>query len=134
MVDELLSVVMAGQEPPSVAVTCVLDRLAREATVRDRFLAAGAEKPYRDAVVREEMRLHPPALAALRRLTAPLDVAGRTLPLPTPGERWYGAASPETRGTAPKPRRRSSSCGADYPTRRDPCAPPSAVGRLRATP
>jgi cytochrome P450 len=73
MADELLAVLMAGQEPPSVAVTRVLDRLARDPAVRDRFLAGGADDPYRDAVVREELRLHPPALAVLRRLSAPLD-------------------------------------------------------------
>jgi cytochrome P450 family 135 len=83
MVDELLAVLMAGQEPPSVAVTRVLDRLARYPAVRDRFLAAGAGDPYRDAVVREELRLHPPALAVLRRLTTALDVAGQSLPADT---------------------------------------------------
>src|SRR3954452_929180 len=83
MVDELLAVVMAGQEPPSVAVTRVLDRLARQRAVRDRFLAPAAGDPSADAVVREELRLHPPALAALRRLTAPLDVADRSLPTGT---------------------------------------------------
>jgi cytochrome P450 len=79
MVDELLAVLMAGQEPPSVAVTRVLDRLARDPALRERFVA-GADDPYRDAIVREELRLHPPALAVLRRLTAPLEVAGRLLP------------------------------------------------------
>jgi len=83
MVDELLAVLMAGQEPPSVAVTRVLDRLARDGAARDRFLSAGGEDPYRDAVVREELRLHPPALAVLRRLTAPFDVSGHSLPAAT---------------------------------------------------
>jgi cytochrome P450 len=114
MVDELLAVLMAGQEPPSVAVTRVLDSLAREPTVRERFLTGGAGDPYRDAVVREALRLHPPALAVLRRLTAPLEVCGHALPaattvmLPIPllqrdphafgapdefrPERWLGAA------------------------------------------
>ena len=108
MVDELLAVLMAGQEPPSVAVTWVIDRLARDAAARDRF---------GDAVVREELRLHPPALAVLRRLTAPLEVAGlslaagTTVMLPIPllqrdpqafdapdefrPERWLGAGVPE---------------------------------------
>jgi cytochrome P450 len=117
MVDELLPVLMAGQEPPSVAVTRVLDRLAREPAVCDRFLAAAPEEPYRDAVVREELRLHPPALAVLRRLTAPREVGGRLLeagttvavPIPlvqrdprafaAPDEfrpqRWLGDAAPD---------------------------------------
>ena len=117
MVDELLAVLMAGQEPPSVAVTRVLDRLARDAAARERFVAAGADDPYRDAVVREELRLHPPALAVLRRLTASLEVAGHSLApgttvmLPIPllhrdphafdapdefrPERWLGAGARE---------------------------------------
>jgi hypothetical protein len=60
-------------------VTRLLDRLGREAAARDRFLASGAGDPYPDAVVREELRLHPPARAALCRLTAPLAVTGHSL-------------------------------------------------------
>jgi cytochrome P450 family 135 len=70
MVDALLAVLMAAQEPPSVALTWLLDRHARE---------PGADIAE-DAFIRETLRLQPPALAVLRRLTAPMELAGRTVP------------------------------------------------------
>jgi cytochrome P450 len=68
---------MAAQEPPAIALTWLLDLLARGAALGD-------------AVVRETLRLWPPAFAMLRRLTAPQEIAGHALPagitvvLPTP--------------------------------------------------
>jgi cytochrome P450 family 135 len=79
MVDELLPVIMAAQEPPSVALTWILDRLGRDEALRDRYAAAG-EDGFRDAVVRETLRLQPPALAVLRRLTGPVELLGTRLP------------------------------------------------------
>jgi cytochrome P450 len=70
MVDKLLAVLMAAQEPPSVAVTWLLDRHAREPEA----------DPADDAFVRETLRLHPPALGILRKLTAPVDLGGHALP------------------------------------------------------
>jgi len=118
MADELLPVLMAGQEPPSIALTWLLDRLGRHRDVRSHFLSAPAEDPYRDAVVRETLRLHPPAQAALRLLTAPFEAGGTTVPegatvmLPIPllhrdprafpqpdefrPERWLGGAQDES--------------------------------------
>ena len=47
--------------------------------------AAGTEEPAaRDAFVREALRLRPPALAMLRRLTEPARVAGHELPAGVP--------------------------------------------------
>jgi cytochrome P450 len=108
IVDELLVVLMAAQEPPSIALTWLLDRVARG-------IGMGED------TVRETLRLWPPAFAMLRRLTAPREVAGRLLPagitvvLPTPllhrdprafadpdafrPERW--AAGPDERSYAP---------------------------------
>jgi cytochrome P450 family 135 len=71
MVDELLAVLMAAQEPPSVAVTWLLDRHGREP----------GRDPADDAFVRETLRLQPPALGVLRRLTAPLRLDGVTVPI-----------------------------------------------------
>jgi cytochrome P450 len=77
--EELMSLVMAAQEPPAIALTWLLDRLGRESDLAESFLAApeGAEA---DSVVKETLRLQPPASAALRRLTAPRRVGGHELP------------------------------------------------------
>jgi cytochrome P450 len=86
-VDELLSTLMAAQEPPAAALTWLLERLARAPELADAYVADPAS---RDPVVREVLRVRAPALAALRRLTTPRDVAGHALPagvsvmLPTP--------------------------------------------------
>jgi cytochrome P450 len=76
--DELLVLLAAAQEPPAVALTRVLDRLARggEALI-ERYVGDDGE---RDAIVRETLRLHPPAVAGLRRLIEPRAVAGHRLP------------------------------------------------------
>ena len=68
IVDELLAVMMAAQEPPSIALTWLLGRGSE--------LQGGDHEP----VVRETLRLWPPAIASLRRLTAPREVAGHRLP------------------------------------------------------
>jgi cytochrome P450 family 135 len=75
--DELLVVLAAAQEPPAVALTRVLERLARNPAAGEAFAAGGAS---RDAVVRETLRLHPPVLSMLRRLAVAREVAGHRLP------------------------------------------------------
>jgi cytochrome P450 len=84
LVDELLPLLMAAQEPPAVAMTWLLDRLARTPGLAERFCAArgpgGRRTADGDAIVRETLRLRPPAMAALRRLAAPQEVAGERLP------------------------------------------------------
>jgi cytochrome P450 family 135 len=64
IVDELLVVLMAAQEPASIALA--------------RLLCAPSADG--EAAVRETLRLWPPAIGALRRLTAPREVAGHPLP------------------------------------------------------
>jgi cytochrome P450 len=75
IVDELLPVIMAAQEPPSVAVTWLLDRIGRD-ELHHRY---AAEADFRDQVNRETLRLQPPALAVLRRVIEPLELAGTVL-------------------------------------------------------
>ena len=76
--DELLVLLAAAQEPPAVALTRLLDRLARGGdALAERYVNDDRE---RDAIVRETLRLHPPAVAGLRRLSEPRVVAGRRLP------------------------------------------------------
>jgi cytochrome P450 len=79
IVDELMSLLMAAQEPPSIALTWILERLRREARLEEEFLA-DPRSPFSDAVVRETLRLRPPASGALRRLLEPLQVEGSELP------------------------------------------------------
>jgi hypothetical protein len=65
-ITELMSLLMAAQEPPSIALTWILDRLAREPEPAADFVAEPRGKRA-DAVVREVLRLRPgagePALA-----------------------------------------------------------------------
>jgi cytochrome P450 len=77
--EELMSLVMAAQEPPAIALTWLLDRLGRDPRLVEGFLA-DPEGTEADAVVKETLRLQPPASAALRRLTAPRRVGGHELP------------------------------------------------------
>jgi cytochrome P450 family 135 len=77
--EELMSLVMAAQEPPAIALTWVLDRLGREPELADAYLAE-PEGDVAVGVVKETLRLQPPASAALRKLTAPRRVGGIELP------------------------------------------------------
>jgi cytochrome P450 family 135 len=76
--DELLVLLAAAQEPPAIALTRLLDRLARGGGgLVERYANDDGE---RDAIVRETLRLHPPAVAGLRRLREPRLVGGHRLP------------------------------------------------------
>lgn len=77
--EELMSLVMAAQEPPAIALTWVLDRLGRAPELAEAYLAM-PDGEAADAVVKETLRLQPPASAALRKLTAPRHVGGFDLP------------------------------------------------------
>lgn len=79
IVDELTVLVAAAQEPMAIAVTHVLARLARRPDLARRVMAEGVEGELFAAVVRETLRLRPPALAALRTLTQPATFGGHLL-------------------------------------------------------
>jgi cytochrome P450 len=79
IVEELMSLLMAAQEPPSIALAWILDRLAREPDLADDFLA-DPRGERSDAVVRETLRLRPPASGSLRKLLEPMEAGGRELP------------------------------------------------------
>ncbi|HET7589517.1 MAG TPA: cytochrome P450 [Solirubrobacterales bacterium] len=79
VVDELTSLLMAAQEPPSIALAWILDRLAREPELAEAFV----DDPRGEragAVVRETLRLRPPASGSLRKLLEPLPVGEHVLP------------------------------------------------------
>lgn len=79
IVDELFSLLMAAQEPPSIGLGWILDRLCREPELAERYLA-DPRSPFSGAVVRETLRLRPPASGSLRRLLQPMQVDGCELP------------------------------------------------------
>jgi cytochrome P450 len=79
IVDELVSLLMAAQEPPSIGLSWILDRLSREPELAAAFVA-DPRSPRSDAIVRETLRLRPPTSGSLRRLLAPMEVEGRVLP------------------------------------------------------
>lgn len=81
IVDELIPVLMAGQEPPAAALTWLLDRVAREPHAAERFAVAREDDAaWREAFVRETLRVRPAVHSVARRLAKPLDVAGHRLP------------------------------------------------------
>ena len=82
IVDELMSLLMAAQEPPAIALTWLLDRIAREPGLPAAF-ATEPEGELATAAIAETLRLQPPASAALRQLTEPFEVGGFTLPAGT---------------------------------------------------
>jgi cytochrome P450 family 135 len=80
IVDQLLIVLMAAQEPPAIALTNVIYELAGAPRLAEQF---SSEPDGRRAIIGEVLRLRPPASAALRQLTEPMEVAGHMLPAET---------------------------------------------------
>jgi cytochrome P450 family 135 len=79
-VDELTIVTGAALEATASGLTSVLERLAHERELARRFTEAGAADPLFGPVVDESLRLRPVAMAAMRRLTGPVGLAGHDLP------------------------------------------------------
>jgi cytochrome P450 len=79
IVEELMSLLMAAQEPPSIALTWLLDRLGREPDLAQAYVA-DPQGTFADAIVRETLRLRPPASGVLRRLLEPMRAGGWLLP------------------------------------------------------
>jgi hypothetical protein len=67
IVDQLLVVLMAAREPPSIALTNVIFELARAPGIAGQFRASPSS---RRAIIAEVLRLRPSAFAVLRRLTS----------------------------------------------------------------
>jgi cytochrome P450 len=80
IVNELLIVLMAAQEPPAIALANVLYELAGRPGTTDAFLAMPS---LRRSIVAEVLRLRPSAQAALRRLKVPTQVGEQLLPAGT---------------------------------------------------
>jgi cytochrome P450 len=82
IVDQLLVVLMAAQEPPAIALTNVVYELAHRPQLAERFVAE-PDGLLRESVAAEALRLRPAAQAALRELTAPARIGGHALPVGT---------------------------------------------------
>jgi hypothetical protein len=80
IVDQLLIVLMAAQEPPAIALTNVVYELAGRPIVAERFLT---DPGARRAIIAEVLRLRPSASAALRQLTQAMEVEAYVLPAGT---------------------------------------------------
>jgi cytochrome P450 len=79
--DQLVPLLLAGQEPPAAGLAWLLDRAAREPGWNDALVEGG---PQREAFVKEALRLRPAVVAAVRRPLAPLAVGGHVLPAGVP--------------------------------------------------
>jgi cytochrome P450 len=83
ILEEVVTLMMAAQEPPSIALTWTLERLSRHPALAADYLAAAKDGPLRAAVFHETLRLRPSALAVLRRLSEPFEAGGNLLPAGT---------------------------------------------------
>jgi cytochrome P450 family 135 len=80
VVDELTIVTGAALEATASGLTSVLERLAHERELAGYLARAGAADPLFGPAVDEALRLRPVAMAAMRRLTRPVTLAGHDLP------------------------------------------------------
>jgi cytochrome P450 family 135 len=80
--DELMTLLLAGHETTATALAWAVERLVRHPAAKARLtdeIRAG-EHQFRDAVVKETLRLRPVIPAVARRLTAPMNIGGVRLP------------------------------------------------------
>jgi cytochrome P450 len=80
LVEELLALLMAAQEPMAAALTWSLLRIGADPELADAVAADGLEAEAGAAAVRETLRLHPSAIATLRELREDVEVGGHRLP------------------------------------------------------
>jgi cytochrome P450 len=84
--DQLVTLLIAGQETTATALAWCFERLLRHPAVLarlERELASGDGDAYLDAVINETLRVRPPLDAVWRQLTAPLELGGYLLPTGT---------------------------------------------------
>jgi cytochrome P450 len=80
--DELMTLLVAGHETTATGLAWALERLVRHPAALERLreeVLAGDEE-YLDAVVKETLRLRPVLAIVLRKLMAPMEIAGHRLP------------------------------------------------------
>jgi cytochrome P450 family 135 len=79
--DQLATLLAAGHETTAAALGWALERLARHPDVLERVREG--DEAYLDAVVKEVLRVRPVLSVAPRKVAAPFEVGGWTLPLGT---------------------------------------------------
>jgi cytochrome P450 family 135 len=81
--DHLITLLIAGHETTTTALAWCFERLLRHPAALERVeaeIAGGEEETYLDAVISETLRVRPVIDAVWRKLSAPAEVAGWTLP------------------------------------------------------
>jgi cytochrome P450 len=81
--DELVTLLLAGHETTATALAWAFDYLLRDRGALDRLTAecqSDDGDEYLDAVIKEVLRLRPPIAFVDRRLAAPAELCGHTLP------------------------------------------------------
>jgi cytochrome P450 family 135 len=80
--DELITLLLAGHETTATALSWAVERLVRHPDAQDRLTSEirSGEHQFRDAVVKETLRLRPVIAAVARLLTAPMEIGGIRLP------------------------------------------------------
>ena len=79
--DELMTLLIAGHETTATLLSWAIHDLARDPAAQRRLAEEGGA--FCDAVVSEELRLHPPTGGLARRLREPLSIGGYELPAGT---------------------------------------------------
>jgi cytochrome P450 family 135 len=80
--DELITLLVAGHETTATSLAWALERVLRHPAALDRLRGEvdAGEGAYIDAVIKETLRLRPVLPIVLRKLTAPMELAGHELP------------------------------------------------------
>jgi cytochrome P450 len=77
--DELMTLLIAGHETTATGLAWALERLARDPASLERLRDEG-DDAFRDAVVKETLRLRPVLPIVLRQLVEPMEIGGHLLP------------------------------------------------------
>ena len=76
--DQLVALLVGGHDSSASALAWAFERLARHPAVHARL--RDGDPAYLEAVVKESLRVRPSLTIAPRRLLAPVDIAGHTVP------------------------------------------------------
>lgn len=76
--DELMTLLIAGHETTATSLSWAIERLLRTDGAMDRLRSG--DEDYLDAVVKETLRLRPVLPIVVRKLQAPMEIGGWSLP------------------------------------------------------